>query len=58
MAPEQAADRKSDIGPVADVYGLGCILYEMLTDRPPSKVVTVLETLEQVRTKEPKRPSR
>jgi serine/threonine-protein kinase len=58
MAPEQTVGKSGIITAAVDVYGLGAILYEALTGRPPFQAETAIATVALVRTEDPIPPRR
>jgi serine/threonine protein kinase len=57
LAPEAIGEPGAQLRPYTDIYGLGLILYELLTGRPPFAAPSAEETLAQVRSHEPVPPS-
>jgi eukaryotic-like serine/threonine-protein kinase len=58
LAPELVGDAGTGPRYYTDIYGLGLILYELLTGRPPFRGADAHEVLGQVRSEDPIPPSR
>lgn len=56
MSPEQADGKTKELGPPCDIYGIGAVLYELITGRPPFRSDTPVDTIMHVLEREPAPP--